>query len=106
MVAVRDVVKVRRIGPTGATGRAGRAGLPGAQQLVTVGPVRAHRAVSGGRGTVGIVTGSTSAFVVIVHTDGRRAVSAGHVGSVFRAVVGGAGDSAIGVVNIVPLSDT
>ena len=105
MVAVRDVVKVRRISPTGATRRAGRAGVPGAQQLVAVIPVRTHRAVCGGRGAVGIVTGATSTAVIIAHADGRRARAARHVGAVLRAIVGGAGDGAFVVKDVIPLGD-
>ena len=107
MVAVRDVVKVRRISPTGATRRTGRAGLPGAQQLVAVIPVRTHRAVCGGRGAVGIVTSSTSTPGFIVHADGRRARTGGPGGAVgaFRASIGVAVDAAFIVQDINPLRD-
>ena len=110
MVAVRDVVKVRRISPTGATRRAGRAGLPGAQQLVVVKPGRTHRAVCGGRGAVGVAGASNVGgrggwgVVDIVRTDGRRA-RAGSRGAVraFRASIGGAGHGALIVVDVIPL---
>ena len=112
MVAVRDVVKVRRISPTGATRRTGRAGLPGAQQLVVVIPGRTHCAIRGGRGAVGIVTSSTSTPGFIVHADGRRARTGGPGGAVgaFRASIGGAGDGAVVVVvvaleDVIPLRD-
>ena len=108
MVAVRDVVKVRRISPTGATGRAGRAGLPHAQQLIVVGPGGAHRAVRGGRGAVGVAGASLVAtrVVDIVHTDGRRARtgSGGAVGA-FRASIGGAVDGAAAAIDVIPLRD-
>ena len=108
MVAVRDVVKVRRISPTGATRRTGRAGLPGAQQLVVVKPVRTHGAIRGGRGAVAVAGASNEAtrVVLIDRTDGRRARtgSGGAVGA-FRASIGGAGDGALIVVNVIPLRD-
>ena len=116
MVAVRDVVKVRRISPTGATRRAGRAGLPGAQQAVAEGPVRAHRAVRGGRGAVAVAGACSVAPAVrvamhtgrndIVRIHRRRARAAGYVGAVFRAVVGRAGDGALVVANVISLRDT
>ena len=112
MVAVRDVVKVRRISPTGATRRTGRAGLSRAQQAVAVGPVRAHSAVCGGRGAVGVAGASNVGgrggwgVVDIVRTDGRRARtgSGGAVGA-FRASIGGAGDRALIVADVIPLRD-
>ena len=112
MVAVRDVVKVRRISPTGAAGRAGRAGLPRPQQLVVVIPGRTHRAIRGGRGAVG-VAGSRNGgrrggwgVVDIVRTDGRRARtgSGGAVGA-FCASIGGAVDGADNVTDVIPLRD-
>ena len=112
MVAVRDIVKVRRIRPTGATRRTGRAGLPRTQQLVAVIPGRTHRAVCGGRGAVDVAGASNVGGrggwgpVDIVRTDGRRARtgSGGAVGA-FRASIGGAGDGAARVVNVIPLRD-
>ena len=110
MVAVRDVIKVRRISPTGATRRTGRAGLPRTQQLVAVIPVRTHRAVCGGRGAVGVAGASNVrgrggwGVVDIVRTDGRRARAARHVGAVFRAR-GGAGEAGAAVENVIPLRD-
>ena len=103
MVAVRDVIKVRRISPTGATRRTGRAILPGPQQLVAVGPVWAQRAIRGGQGAVGVAGGAAA---VAGRTDGRRARTGSReaVGA-FRASIGGAGDGAPFIVNVTPLRD-
>ena len=80
---------------------------PVAQELVAEGPVWAHWAVRGGGGAVGIFTGSTSIVAHInIHTGGRRARAAVHVGAVFRAVVGGAGDLAAVIVDVVALRCT
>ena len=68
-----------------------RAAAPRAQQLVTVGPVWAHRAVGGGRVAVGVAGGAAAVAGRCIR---GRAITAGHVGTVLRAIVGGAGDGA------------
>ena len=79
-----------------------RAAAPRAQQLVTVGPVWAHRAVGGGRVAVGVAGGAAA---VAGRLYRGRAITAGHVGAVLRAR-GGAGDgAATGFVNVSPLGN-
>ena len=102
MVAVRDVIKVRRISPTGATGRTSRAVVPRAQQLVVVGPIWAHRAIRGGRVAVGVAGGAAAGAGRLYRGRARTGGPRGAVGA-FRASTGGAGDGAARAIDVTPL---